>query len=48
MNSTTGISYYLNKMLPAIKQLADDNFLFRQVRKPPKWAHCAHNTVQLL
>jgi len=30
MDSISGISYYLNKMLDAIKHITDDNFSFRK------------------
>jgi len=30
MDSINGISYYLNKMLDAIKHITDDNFVFQE------------------
>jgi len=34
MDSIAGISYYLNKMLHAIKRVLYDNFVFQQASTP--------------
>jgi len=44
MDSINGISYYLNKMLDAIKHITDDNFFFH---KDNAQMHCACNSIQL-
>jgi len=44
MDSINGISYYLNKMLDAIKYITDDIFFFQE---DSAQVHCVCNTIQL-
>jgi len=44
MDSISGISDYLNKMLGAIKHITDDNFFFQE---DSAHVHCVCNTIQL-
>jgi len=44
MDSINEISYYLNKMLNAIKHITDDNFFFQE---DSAQVHCVCNTIQL-
>jgi len=44
MDSINQISYYLNKMLDAIKHFTDGNFFFQE---DSAQVHCVCNTIQL-
>ena len=44
MDSINGISYYLNKLLDAIKHITDDKFFFQE---DSAQVHCVCNTLQL-
>ena len=45
MDSINEISYYLNKMLNAIKHITDDNFFFQEDSAQVQLCVC--NTIQL-
>jgi len=44
MDSINGISYYLKKLLDAIKHITDGNFFFQE---DSAQVHCVCNTIQL-